>query len=67
MTHKINSSKTAAVATNVHWIPIDNDTPRGVKLQLINKLSGIAMYGNYYDEKCPFYTHWAPPPTFSPY
>lgn len=65
MTHKINTSRTAAVSPVVHWLPIDSNTPRGVKLQLIAKSSGIAMYGNYYDEKCPFYSHWAPLPAFA--
>ena len=65
MTHKINTAGTAAVSPTVHWQAIDANTPRGVKLQLISKSSGIAIYGSFFHEKCPFYTHWAPLPTFS--
>lgn len=65
MTHKINSTGTAAVSPTVNWQPIDANTPRGVKLQLIAKSSGIAMYGTYSPSNS-FYTHWAPLPTFLP-
>ena len=65
MTHKINTAGTAAVATGTHWLPIDQHTPQGVKLQLINRQSGIAQHGTY--KVCElFYTHWAPLPTFAP-
>jgi len=65
MTHKINASNTAAVANNVHWIPIDQHTPLGVKLQLISRQSGIAVHGTCKVGEL-FYTHWAPLPTFAP-
>ena len=65
MTYKINSTGTAAVSPSVTWQPIDANTPRGVKLQLISKSSGIAMYGTYSPSNS-FYTHWAPLPTFAP-
>lgn len=41
MTHTINTTHTAAVATDYYWIPIDANTPRGVKLQLLGK-GGVA-------------------------
>ncbi len=59
MTHKIDSTGTAAVATDYYWIPIDANTPRGVKLQLLGK-GGVAAYGNY--QGAPFWSHWAPLP-----
>lgn len=66
MTHKINTAGTAAVAPAVHWLPIDQHTPQGVKLQLISRPYGIAMYGQYSPRATyPFHTHWAPIPTFA--
>lgn len=55
MTHTINADHTAAVSTNVYWQPIDT-APRGVKIQLINKQSGVATYGTYYGDK--FWDYW---------
>ena len=59
----INSDKTAAVDRSYHWTPIGPDTPRGVKLQLISRPAGVAIYGQYNGDKWP--THWAPLPTFA--
>jgi len=59
MTHTINATQTAAVATDYYWIPIDENTPRGVKLQLLGK-GGVAHYGTYHEAQ--FWTHWAPLP-----
>jgi len=59
MTHTINSTGTAAVATDYYWIPIDEHTPRGVKLQLLGK-GGVAQYSNYHGDS--FWSHWAPLP-----
>ena len=59
MTHTINASQTAAVATDYYWIPIDENTPRGVKIQLLGK-GGVAHYGTYHEAQ--FWTHWAPLP-----
>lgn len=60
MTHTINSNSTVAVAVDYFWQPIDTNTPRGVKLQLLGK-GGVAVYGTW-NGKDPFYTHWAPLP-----
>ena len=60
MTIKITES--AAVDQAYHWRQIDKDTPRGVKLQLINRRYGVAVYGTY-QPGAPF-THWAPLPKF---
>ncbi len=59
MTHTINSTHTAAVATDYYWIPIDANTPRGVKLQLLGN-GGVAQYSNYHGDA--FWSHWAPLP-----
>ena len=42
---KTNSDKTAAVNRAVPWIRIDETTPRGVKLLLINERYGVACIG----------------------
>ena len=60
MTYAINNAGTVAVATDCYWIPIDENTPRGVKLQLLTK-GGVAIYGHW-DRRETFYTHWAPLP-----
>ncbi len=59
-THTINSTKTVAVATDVYWMPIDKDTPRSVKLQLLS-IGGVAQYNNLQADTS-FYTHWCPVP-----
>lgn len=64
MTHTINVTGTVAVATDYYWQPIDTNTPRGVKLQLLGK-GGVAVYGTW-NGKDPFYTHWAPVPKRRP-
>lgn len=59
-THTINTAGTVAVATDVYWIPIDKDTPRSVKLQLLS-IGGVAQY-SVLQADTSFYTHWAPLP-----
>ena len=59
-THTMNSTKTVAVATDVYWMPIDKDTPRSAKLQLLS-IGGVAQYGTLSGDVS-FYTHWAPLP-----
>ena len=55
MTHTLNSASTVAVATDYFWQPINADTPKGVKLQLLGK-GGVAVYGTW-NGKDTFYTH----------
>jgi hypothetical protein len=57
--YKLNSTGTAAVATDYYWIPIDGSTPRGVKLQLLGQ-GGVAQYASYHGDR--FWSHWAPLP-----
>ena len=59
-THTLNSTKTVAVATDTYWLPIDKDTPRSVKLQLLS-IGGVAQYGTLGSDVS-FYTHWCPVP-----
>lgn len=60
---EINSNRTAAIDRNTKWIPIDENTPRGVKLQLISKGNGVALYA-VYSPTNRFFTHYYPLPTF---
>ena len=60
----INSSATAAVDREYHWLPVDADTPRGVKLQLIRRQDGVAHCGQLFANN-KHWTHWAPLPTFN--
>jgi predicted ribosome-associated RNA-binding protein Tma20 len=62
MQHDINSAKTVAVDREYYWQPIAT-CPLGVKVQLINCRSGIAVYG-VHRAKDNFWTHWAPLPVF---
>lgn len=58
-----DSTKAAVVDELYHWRLIDQHTPRGQKLQLINKRYGVAQYGTLSTDDR-WYTHWAPLPTF---
>lgn len=58
-----DSTRFAVVDTLYHWRPIDASTPRGSKLQLINRSAGVATYGSLGTDPC-HWTHWAPLPTF---
>ena len=60
MTTQIDSTGAAAVDHNYFWQPIDEHTPRGVKLQLLGK-GGVGIYGQY-NGRDKFFTHWAPMP-----
>ena len=61
--HDISHGGEAAIDRSYNWLPIDANTPRGVKLQLINKRYGVATYGQIFSDNC-FWTHYAPLPTF---
>lgn len=67
MTHicdaKYTADRAAVVDPNYFWRPIDANTPRGAKLQLINKRLGVAVYGTYHGGS--EWTHWAPLPKFA--
>lgn len=59
-----STDSAAVVSDGFHWLPIDARTPRGCKLQLINRPAGVACYGVLGTEPH-FWTHWAPLPTFA--
>lgn len=59
-----DSTKAALVDPGYHWQPITPSTPRGVKLQLINRPAGVAHYGKLGADPG-FWTHYAPVPTFA--
>ena len=61
MTHTINTAGTVAVATDTYWEPITKETPRGVKMQCIDKRSGVANITVLRSDEN-FFTHWAPLP-----
>ena len=58
-----NTEKTAIIDRSYHWRKIDSDTPLGIKMQLINKQYGVAMYA-ILGSTNKWFTHWAPLPTF---
>lgn len=62
MTVRLNTERTVAVDTQVRWRPVGPDTPRGVKLLLINRQAGVATFGQYVPGG--WWTHWAPLPVF---
>ena len=59
ITVKTTSDGAAVVDTEYFWIPVDKDTPRAAKLQLLGK-GGVAIYANYNGDS--FWTHWCPLP-----
>ena len=42
---RLTASRAAVVQDGYYWRPIDEKTPRGAKLQLINRQAGVAAYG----------------------
>ena len=62
MTHKITSDGAAAVTPNVKWLKIDESTPAGVRMQLIEKEQGVAYTRIHLSDDG--FDHWFPLPTF---
>lgn len=62
--YRTSSDKAAVVDDGNHWRPIDDSTPRGKKLHLINRAAGVACHGTL-GTTVFFWTHWAPLPTFN--
>lgn len=60
------TARGVAVDKNYFWIPLDDSTPRGTKIQLFSRYkSGLPQYGQW-DGKYDFFTHWAPIPSLAP-
>jgi putative NIF3 family GTP cyclohydrolase 1 type 2 len=60
----ITKDGAAAVDPDYFWRDIDENTPRGVKLQLLTR-HGIAIYGQHMPGDTSV-THWAPLPKRRP-
>lgn len=60
---RVTASRSAVVHDGYNWRPIDANTPRGAKLQLINKRAGVAVYGTL-GTHTTHWTHWAPLPSW---
>ncbi|KVP75586.1 hypothetical protein WJ96_07710 [Burkholderia ubonensis] len=58
-----DNTRVALIDKGYHWTDIDRSTPRGSKMQLINRNYGVAIYGTIGGHE-KFFTHWAPLPTF---
>lgn len=43
---KVNNTRTAAVDQTRYWLPVNSDTPRGVKMLLLTR-HGVAHIGHY--------------------
>jgi len=59
----ISSDGAAVVNHAAHWMPINDSTPRGVKMMLISDKYGIAQI-SIYSPSDKYFTHWHPLPTF---
>jgi len=65
--YKVDSTRAAIVADDYYWIPIDTNTPTGVKILLLGR-GGVASLGQYVHRpgETQFWTHWAPLPKKKP-
>ena len=63
--HHINHDRSAAVAADVFWLPIDEATPRNVKvLAIAREKSGVLAVAEIHTIEV-WYTHWHPLPRFA--
>jgi len=60
MSHKLNTDRTAAVSLDAVWLKIDEHTPIGSRMQLIDKKQNIAFTRVHH--KGDGFTHWFPVP-----
>lgn len=64
MNHHINHDRTAVVAADTFWLPIDDATPRNVKvLAIARESSGCLSVAEIHTHET-WYTHWHPLPRF---
>ena len=61
--YKLDSTRAAVVAQDYFWMPIDDQTPQGVKVLLLGR-SGVASLGQYVHRpnETQFWEFWAPLP-----
>jgi len=62
MTHTIKDN-IVAVSVDTYWMPIDEHTPRNVKVLAISKAQGIAQFAEIRNNET-WYSHWHPVPRF---
>lgn len=62
MSNEVDGTMSVAVDREYYWRPIST-CPMGVKVQLVNRMYGVAVYGQY-NKKESWWTHWAPLPVF---
>ena len=64
---RLDSTKAAVVSTDYYWIPIDANTPTGVKILLLGR-GGVASLGQYIHRpgETQFWQFWAPLPRKQP-
>ncbi len=62
MTYRLNTDKTAAVALSTYYLPIDENTPLGVRIILIDRAQGVAHIRTHH--KGDGFTHWHALPGF---
>lgn len=60
MAYQPSTDKSAVVSNEHEWIPIDRNTPRGLKMLLWNDKAGVALLSTYTGD--PFFTHYFPLP-----
>ena len=66
ITFRLDSTRSTVVADDYYWIPIDDDTPTGMKVLLLGR-SGVATMGHYeHKPGTQFWTHWCPLPRKRP-
>ena len=65
--YKLDSTRSTVVADDYYWIPIDDDTPTGMKVLLLGR-SGVATMGHYEHKpsETQFWQFWAPLPRKRP-
>ena len=65
--YKLDSTRSTVVADDYYWIPIDDDTPTGMKILLLGR-SGVATMGHYEHKpgETQFWQFWAPLPRKRP-
>jgi hypothetical protein len=62
MTHKLTHDNAAVVAPAIKWLPIDEHTPIGSKMLLIEKAQGVAYLRAHF--KGDGFDYFHPLPTF---
>jgi hypothetical protein len=62
VSHKLNRDQSAVVTPKFKWLPIDDATPIGARMLLIERRQNICYVRTH--QRGDGFTHWAPLPTF---